>query len=262
MPALQRARRRLRPRVARDEGGARRRRVGREWSEGVDHVGPGCRLRHPARAHRSESPQEQGHHLLPGRHARARRRRAAAAAHQRRDRIQRGVPRPDPHPRLPTARRRQRRLARRGGDPVERAADGGGSGLGWERTRRGIGRRSPAAGRANAGARRRSAGAATPRRAVERRAHPSVDEPTGRVESRGRPDAGPGGVDRQGAPGGPEPAGAGGCGRPARRRRDGVGRRRRQRPSSTATRTTPRCPSRWVACSGAAPTPSREARPR
>ena len=130
MPALQRAWRRFRPRVARDEGGARRRRVGGERSEGVDHVGTGSRLRDPAGPHRSVEAEEQGHHLLPDRHAPARRRCAPAAAHQRRDRVQRGVPRPDPCPGLPASRRRERRVAGRGRDAFERAADGRGRGPG------------------------------------------------------------------------------------------------------------------------------------
>ena len=93
MPAVQRAGRRLRPRVAGDAGRARRRRVGRHRAEGVDHVGAPRRLRRAARPHRSRRAEAPGHHLLPRRPAPARRRGAAAAPHRRRGRLQRGVPR-------------------------------------------------------------------------------------------------------------------------------------------------------------------------
>ena len=104
-----------------------------------------------------------------------------------------------------------------------------------ERPRRRLGCRPVAQARAEAGHRGRSARAPTARRALERGAHPGLDEPAGRVEPRRGPDPGSGGVDRQGAPGRPEPTRASRGGRPARPRRAGVGRRRRN-DRQTATR--------------------------
>ena len=61
-------------------GRARRRRVGGQRPEGVDLRRPLQRLRHPAGPHRPRRPQAQGHHLLPDRHAPARRRGPARCA--------------------------------------------------------------------------------------------------------------------------------------------------------------------------------------
>ncbi len=80
------------------------------------------------------------------------RRRAPAATHQRRGRVQRGVPRPDARARLPASRRRERRVAGRGGDVVERTADGRRCRFGRERSCRWFGRRPSPAARAEAGA--------------------------------------------------------------------------------------------------------------
>ena len=63
VPGLLRARRRLRPRRPEDHRGPRRRRVGDQRPEGVDHPGPDRRLRLPARPHRSRRPEAQGHQL-------------------------------------------------------------------------------------------------------------------------------------------------------------------------------------------------------
>ena len=66
VPAVQRARRRVRPRRRlRTRADARRRRVGGQRPEGVDVRRPLQRLRHPARPHRPRRAQAPGHHLLP-----------------------------------------------------------------------------------------------------------------------------------------------------------------------------------------------------
>ena len=69
--------------------------------------------------------------------------------------------------RLPTSRRCERRVAGRGGDAVERTADGRGRRFGREWARRRVGRRSPPRAGATAGAGRRSDRAPTSRRALE-----------------------------------------------------------------------------------------------
>ena len=60
MPGLLRAGLRLRPRQPQDVGGARRRRVGDQRPEGVDHPGRRCRLLLPADAHRSAGVRSTG----------------------------------------------------------------------------------------------------------------------------------------------------------------------------------------------------------
>ena len=72
VPALQRAGRGLRPRVARDARRARRRRVRRQRPEGLEHVRAVRRLGHPPRPDRSRRAEAPWHHLLPRRHAHAR----------------------------------------------------------------------------------------------------------------------------------------------------------------------------------------------
>ena len=57
VPAVQRARRRERPRVARDPGRARRRRVGRQRPEGVEHARAHGRPRDARRPHRPRRAQ-------------------------------------------------------------------------------------------------------------------------------------------------------------------------------------------------------------
>ena len=57
VPAVQRTRRGIRPRVACDQGGARRRRLGGLRPEGLDHMGRRGGLRDPAGPHRSRPAQ-------------------------------------------------------------------------------------------------------------------------------------------------------------------------------------------------------------
>ena len=60
MPALQRARRRLRPRRAHHQGRRGRRRVDRQRPEGLDVAGPDRRPGHAARPHRPRRAKHQG----------------------------------------------------------------------------------------------------------------------------------------------------------------------------------------------------------
>ena len=73
VPALQRARLRVRPGVARHPGRARRRRVGRERPEDLDVARPALEARHPHRPHRPRRAEARGHLVLhlPDGHARA-----------------------------------------------------------------------------------------------------------------------------------------------------------------------------------------------
>ena len=80
MPGLLRARVGLRPRVAEDEGGQGRRRVGRHRPEGVDHLRARGQVVHARRAHRHRRAQAQGPHLLPDGHGAGRRAGPAAAS--------------------------------------------------------------------------------------------------------------------------------------------------------------------------------------
>ena len=86
LPAVQRARRRLRPRRPADQGRARRRRVGHHRPEGVDLGRAVQRHRRDHLPHRPRPAQAQGPHRLRRRHAGARRRGAAAAPDDRRRR--------------------------------------------------------------------------------------------------------------------------------------------------------------------------------
>ena len=121
VPALQRARERFRPRVTRDAGRARRRRVGRRRPEGVDERRPPRPPRVAAGPHRPGRREARRPHRVRHRPARARGRGAAAASDERRRRVQRGVPqwRPDPRHRAPG--RRRCGLGRRAPDPRARA---------------------------------------------------------------------------------------------------------------------------------------------
>ena len=103
--------------------GARRRAVGRERSEGVDLGCASQRLGPDARAHRPRRAEAQGDHRLPARHAHARDRGAAAAPDQRHGALQRGVPHRRRRARLVPSRTRQRRVARRQHDALERTGD-------------------------------------------------------------------------------------------------------------------------------------------
>ena len=91
VPGLQRARHRVRPGVAEDHGRARRRRVGDQRPEGVDHPGPERRLHLPAGPHRSGGHQAQGHLVPAGADAAARRRGARHHPTRRHRRVQRGL---------------------------------------------------------------------------------------------------------------------------------------------------------------------------
>ena len=84
LPALQRARRRLRPRQPADQGRARRRRVDHHRPEGVDLRRPVQRHRRDHLPHRRRPAQAQGPHRLRRRHEGARRRDPAAAPDDRR----------------------------------------------------------------------------------------------------------------------------------------------------------------------------------
>ena len=94
VPALQRARRRLRPREPADQGRARRRRVGHQRPEGVDVGRAGRRPRHAPRPHRPRRAEAQGHHVLRVPDGPAGRRGAAAARDDGSRAVQRGVLRP------------------------------------------------------------------------------------------------------------------------------------------------------------------------
>ena len=83
VPALQRAGRRFRPRLAGHQGRARRRRLGRHRPEGVDHVGAPLRLGRAPGPHRRRRAEAPGAHLLPHRPAPAGRRGPPAAPHGR-----------------------------------------------------------------------------------------------------------------------------------------------------------------------------------
>ncbi len=99
VPGLLRAQLRLRPRQPEDHRRARRRRVGHQRPEGVDHAGPPRRLLLPAHPHRSRR-QEARRHLLHARaDAPARRRGARHHPARRHRRVLRGVLRQRPLPR-------------------------------------------------------------------------------------------------------------------------------------------------------------------
>ena len=112
VPGLLRARVRLGPRVAEDQGGQGRRRVGGDRPEGVDHARPRGQVVHARRAHRPRRPQAQGAHLLPDGHGAGRGPGAPAAPDHRRGRVQRAVHRGGADPRRERGRRRGQRLGR------------------------------------------------------------------------------------------------------------------------------------------------------
>ncbi len=91
VPRVLRARRRQRPRLAQDEGRARRRRVGRQRAEGVDHPGAVRRLHLPARPHRPRCPEARGHLLPAGADEAAGYRGASDRAGRRQRGLQRGL---------------------------------------------------------------------------------------------------------------------------------------------------------------------------
>ena len=120
-PAVQRARRGFRRRVALDDRGARRRGVGDQRPEGLDVGRAVLRLRRDHLPHQPRRREAQGHHRVHRRHAGARRHDQAAQADERRRVVQRGVLRRRARAGRPRARRRQRGLDRRDHHAHERA---------------------------------------------------------------------------------------------------------------------------------------------
>ena len=92
VPGVQRARRRLRPRVAAHDRDARRRRVRDRRPQDLDQLLRRRRLVHPPRPHRSRRAEAQGPVRVRGADAPARHRAAAAADDQRRhERVRAGA---------------------------------------------------------------------------------------------------------------------------------------------------------------------------
>ena len=123
VPALERAGRRLRPRVAADEvrAGHVLGRLDPQRTEGLDDRRAVVALGPDHHAHRSGPAEAPRAHRLRRGHARAGRDRRPAAADHRRRRLQRGVLRRRPRTGRPAHRRHQRRLARRDDDADVRA---------------------------------------------------------------------------------------------------------------------------------------------
>ena len=92
VPALLRAGGRIRPGIAGHHRGARRRRVGDQRPEGLDHLRPRVGDGHAPRPHRPLAAEAQGDHLLRHGHAGAGGRHATPRADDRGDRVQRGLP--------------------------------------------------------------------------------------------------------------------------------------------------------------------------
>ena len=114
VPALQRAGRRERPRVAHDARRPGRGRLPGDRPQGLDLLRPVRRLGpvpHPQRPGRAEAPA--GHHRADRRHARRGGRRAPARAVDRRGRVQRGRAGRRVRPRRAARRRRGRGVDRR-----------------------------------------------------------------------------------------------------------------------------------------------------
>ena len=99
VPAVLRARRRLRRRRALDARRARRRRVGRHRPEGLDDARAHVAVGDARRPHEPRRAQAQGPHVLRPRHAGARRRGPSARADHRRRGVQRSVHGGRAHPR-------------------------------------------------------------------------------------------------------------------------------------------------------------------
>ena len=121
VPGLQRAGRRLRPRIAADARRAGRRRVRRQRAEDLDVRRAARRLLHPARAHRPRGAEASRHQLLPDGHEVARHHDHAADEHAELGRVQPDVPRQRAHPAREPRRRDQPRLVRRDDDARLRA---------------------------------------------------------------------------------------------------------------------------------------------
>ena len=120
VPAVQRARRRLRRGRHQDEGHAGRRRLAGQRPEGVDQRRPRGRhgLRH--RAHQPRRAEARRHHDDGDRHARRGRRGAAAADDRRRLGVQRGLLQRRVRARRRRGRPGRRRLDRRPGHARQR----------------------------------------------------------------------------------------------------------------------------------------------
>ena len=129
MPALLRARRRLRPGLADHPGRARRRPLRRQRAEGVDELRPHRQVGDPARPHRPDGHQAHGDQLLRLPHGCAGDRDPAAHRHDGRARLQRGLLHRRAHPGRPPRRARARRV---------------GAGQGHARQRAGLARRARA----------------------------------------------------------------------------------------------------------------------
>ena len=112
VPALLRARRRQRPRVALDARRARRRAMDRQRPEGLDERRALLGLGHPHGPHRSRRAEAQGDLVLPHGHGTAGHRGASAPPDDRRSRVRRGV------------LHRRRDADRRADRPRERGLDG------------------------------------------------------------------------------------------------------------------------------------------
>ncbi len=121
VPVLQRAQRRLRPGVAADPGGARRRRVDRQWPEGVEQRDADGRPGRPRVPHRQRGAQAQGSVVLHHRRPPARHRDPAHQADERPRRVQRDVLHRRPGAGCQPHRWSRQRLGRRAGDAGQRA---------------------------------------------------------------------------------------------------------------------------------------------
>ena len=102
-------------------GRARRRGVGAQRAEGVDHRRPDLRLRRRHRPHERRRPEAPGHHHVRRRLQGAGRRGAAAAPDDRRRQLQRGVLQRRPRPDRQRHRTGRRRVALRHRHADERA---------------------------------------------------------------------------------------------------------------------------------------------
>ena len=123
-PGVQRARGRLRPRLAADQGRRRRRRARRHRAEGVDQLRGRRRLPGAARPHQPRRPEAQGDHVGDLRHAQPRHRDPPARHDRRRAPLRRGLLRRGAHPAHQRGRRRRRRLVGGDVDPLLRTGHG------------------------------------------------------------------------------------------------------------------------------------------
>ena len=120
VPAVQRARRRVRRGRHPDQGDQGGGGLADQRPEGLDQRRAPSLVRPGHRADQPGSAQAPGHHHDGDRHARARRHRPAAEDAERRLRLQRGLLRRRVRPRRRRGRARRRRLDRRAGDARQR----------------------------------------------------------------------------------------------------------------------------------------------